>query len=62
LAFRDSIDDYLAWCEERGEAPEKTYSGNIRLRMKPDLHAYLALEAARKNINLNDLINKKLSE
>lgn len=21
-AFRDSVDDYLAWCEERGKAPE----------------------------------------
>ena len=23
-AFQDSINDYLAWCEERGEQPEKT--------------------------------------
>jgi len=23
-AFRDSIDDYLMWCKERGEEPEKT--------------------------------------
>ena len=22
-AFRDSIDDYLDWCKERGEEPEK---------------------------------------
>lgn len=59
-AFHESVDDYLAWCKERGEKPEKTYSGNIRLRMNPDLHAHLALEAARKNMSLNDLINEKL--
>lgn len=59
-AFKDSIDDYLEWCEERGEQPEKTYSGNVRLRMNPDLHAYLALEAARNGMSLNDLINEKL--
>src|SRR5579872_1897999 len=59
-AFKDSIDDYLAWCKERGEQPEKTYSGNIHLRMDPDLHANLSLEAARKNISLNSLINEKL--
>ncbi len=59
-AFHESIDDYLAWCKERGEKPEKTYSGNIRLRMNPDLHAYLALEAAREGMSLNDLINEKL--
>lgn len=32
-AFKDSIDDYLAWCKDRGEKPEKTFSGNIRLRI-----------------------------
>lgn len=59
-AFKDSIDDYLMWCKERGEQPEKTYSGNIRLRMSPDIHARLALEAARQKISLNELINQKL--
>ena len=59
-AFRDSVDDYLVWCKERGETPEKTYSRNIRVRMAPDLHAGLALEAARQGISLNELINNKL--
>ena len=61
-AFKDSIDDYLAWCKERGEKPEKTYSGNIRLRMTSNLHAHLALEAAKQGISLNDLINQKLRD
>jgi predicted HicB family RNase H-like nuclease len=30
-AFKGSIDDYIAWCKERGEKPEKTFSGNIRI-------------------------------
>ena len=59
-SFKDSIDDYLNWCEERGEQPEKTYSGNIHLRMTPDLHAHLSLEAMRQNMSLNTLINEKL--
>jgi predicted HicB family RNase H-like nuclease len=32
-AFKDSINDYLEFCHERGEGPEKTFSGNIRVRM-----------------------------
>jgi predicted HicB family RNase H-like nuclease len=28
-AFRDSVDDYLAWCAERGTPPEKPYSGRF---------------------------------
>jgi len=59
-AFKDSINDYLEWCVERGEKPEKTYSGKIHVRMKPSLHAHLALEAAKNGISLNQLINKKL--
>ena len=59
-AFKDSINDYLIWCQERGEQPEKMYSGNVRLRMPQDLHAHLALEAARHGISLNDFINSKL--
>lgn len=60
-AFKDSVDDYLAWCEERGEKPEKTFSGNLRLRISPELHALLAREAQKKDTSLNQLIVSKLS-
>lgn len=60
-AFQDSINDYLAWCAERGETPEKTYSGKLHIRMNPNLHAHLTLEAAHRGISLNDLINQKLN-
>ena len=32
-AFRDSIDDYLEFCEERGEEPERPFSGRLMLRL-----------------------------
>lgn len=60
-AFEDSVNDYLEWCKERGEKPEKTFSGKLNLRMSPDLHAYLALEAAQRGVSLNELITQKLS-
>lgn len=59
-AFYDSINDYLEWCKKRNETPEKTYSGNLRIRMNPSLHAHLAMEAAKQDISLNELINQKL--
>jgi len=61
-AFKDSIDDYLEWCKERNEKPEKAFSGKLQLRMNPELHAHLAHEADQKNISLNELINIKLSK
>lgn len=61
-AFKDSIDDYLDWCQERGEEPEKAFSGNIRIRIQPDLHAQLAHEASTKRTSLNSIIIDKLSK
>ncbi len=60
-AFKESVEDYLAWCKEQGEKPEKTFSGKLNVRMSPELHAQLALEASQKGISLNDLINERLS-
>ena len=36
--FRFSIDDYLAMCAERGQAPDKPFSGKIPLRVSPAVH------------------------
>ena len=58
--FKKSVDVYLDWCKELGEKPEKTFSGKLHIRMEPDLHAHLVLEAAKRNISLNDLIKEKL--
>lgn len=61
-AFKDSVDDYLMWCQERNEEPEKTFSGNLHLRINPKLHASLAREAARNSLSLNSFIAKKLEQ
>ena len=37
-AFKDSVKDYLAFCKQRGEAPEKPFSGKFNLRISADLH------------------------
>lgn len=59
-AFIDSIDDYLEWCNERGKKPEKAYSGNLRVRIDPGLHAKLAKEATLNKKSLNSFIEEKL--
>lgn len=59
-AFKDSIDEYIAFCKERGEKPEKTFSGNLRIRIDPNLHAQLALEAFEHKKSLNTFIIDKL--
>ena len=61
-AFKDSVDDYLSWCKERGENPDKPYSGELRLRMPQDLHAQLAEAAELSGQSLNSFIVDKLSK
>jgi len=37
-AFHDSVDDYLDFCGERKESPEKPLSGKFLLRISSELH------------------------
>ena len=60
-AFKDSVDDYLAWCEERGKEPEKPHSGKFNLRMPPDLYVKVTAHAAQEGLSINSYILKKLS-
>jgi predicted HicB family RNase H-like nuclease len=55
-AFRESIDDYLAFCAERGEAPDKPYSGRFLVRTSPELHRQLVNKALHSDVSLNQLV------
>lgn len=61
-AFIDSVEDYLAFCAERGEEPDKPYSGKLVLRMNPELHRQIALEANRNDLSINQWINQSLQQ
>jgi len=52
-AFRNAVDDYIATCERAGKAPEKPYSGNLMIRVKPEVHARVALAAQLNGKSLN---------
>ena len=45
-AFKDSVDEYISFCAERGKTPEMPFSGNIPLKLSPDVHR-AAAEAAQ---------------
>lgn len=60
--FERSIDGYLDWCNELGQEPEKPFSGNIHLRLKPTLHAKLVVEAKLYGVSLNAYINQTLAQ
>ena len=53
-AFEDSVEDYLAFCAERGEEPDKPFTGRFTIRLSPDQHknVVLAAEKSGKDIDL----------
>lgn len=57
-----SLQIFLAVCEEKGIAPYKSYSGKLNVRMPPELHAAAVIAAAAQNISLNEWINQTLSK
>ena len=60
-AFRDSLEDYLAFCAERGESPERPYSGKFNARVGPDIHRKAASLAAAEGVSMNEIIVRALS-
>jgi predicted HicB family RNase H-like nuclease len=55
-AFRDSIDDYLAMCEEADRPPQKPYSGKFVVRVSSELHRRTAIAADKTGQSLNAFV------
>ena len=61
-AFEESMDDYLKDCEERGLTPEKTASGQLMLRVPPEVHGAALVAAQAAGMSLNAWATQALRE
>ena len=61
-AFHDALDFYLETCHERGESPNKPYSGKIMLRVPPEVHAAVATAADLSGKSINQWASEKLQK
>lgn len=59
-AFRASVDDYLAFCKQRGETPDKPFSGQFVTRISPELHRQVNVAAALSGKSLNAWVSEQL--
>ena len=59
-SFKDSVDDYILWCESESIQPEKPYSGRFNLRISPELHRKAAIKARKTGLSLNKLVENAL--
>lgn len=58
--FKNSVDDYLDLCKERGESPDKPFSGQFPIRTTVEDHRIFYLAAAREHKSLNAWVVEKL--
>jgi predicted HicB family RNase H-like nuclease len=60
-AFEDSVEDYLAFCAERGEEPNPPFSGRFTLSLSPEQHrkVVLAAEKAGKGVDRRRVLHRR---
>lgn len=52
-AFHESVDHYLEVSERTGRPAQKPYSGNLMLRISPDIHAAVATASQVQGKSIN---------
>ncbi len=61
-AFHEAVDDYLAYCKDEGIEPDKSYTGNLNVRLTPTIHRQIALLAKQAGMSINAYIKKAMEE
>ncbi|MDY0275474.1 MAG: type II toxin-antitoxin system HicB family antitoxin [Desulfomicrobium sp.] len=59
-AFEEAVDFYIESCAKAGRKPNKPYSGRVTLRLPPELHAKLAVQAKASGSSLNNWMVRAL--
>jgi len=60
-AFQDTLKDYLELCELQGRDPQRSYSGQFRVRISPEAHRAAANAAEVSNMSLNKWVSKAIN-
>jgi predicted HicB family RNase H-like nuclease len=55
------VDDYVATCAKIGKTPQKPYSGQIMVRVDPQVHANAAIAAELSGKSLAKWTEEKLA-
>src|SRR5690554_1310 len=60
VAFQESVDDYLEFCAERGELPDKPFSGKFMLRITPEQHRLISIAVKKSGKSLNAWVAERI--
>lgn len=61
-SFHEAVDDYLAFCEEKGKVPEKPFKGTFNVRIGSELHERAVLKAAECGESLNQFVTRAIAD
>jgi predicted HicB family RNase H-like nuclease len=59
-SLKNSVDDYLEFCRERGEKPDRPFSGKFVVRIPPEVHREAFIEAKRSGKSLNAWVREAI--
>ena len=60
--FKYMVDEHLNDCHRKNIQVEKSYKGNLNIRLSPDLHKKAAYNASIRGISLNQYINDAIKK
>lgn len=60
--FHQSIDNYLQMCASAGKQPDREFKGSFNIRITPELHQGISLQAAREGLSLNQYVSRALEK
>jgi predicted HicB family RNase H-like nuclease len=61
-AFRESVDGYIEVCAKARKSPQKPYSGQLMVRVDPQVHADAAIAAELSGVSLSKWTEATLRE
>ena len=61
-AVNEAVDDYLAYCEDEGIEPDKSYTGVLNVRLTPSIHRQIAILARQAGLTINAYIKDTLEK
>lgn len=59
-AFEDAVESYLLHCQEKAVDPEKPLSGTFNVRISPELHKRLSIQAFEDDCTLNASVSNAI--
>lgn len=59
--FKNTIDEYMADCKERGVVPEQPFKGTFNVRISPELHRTAAVYAIEHEKTLNAVVEEAIN-